>query len=306
MVTQIKQKVNENREEFSKHKQFAENLQTKISNFYLGINGEATQKSEQIKNCGNRLAFETFENEENTTKLASANFCKHRLCPYCAWRWHIKMSKLMQRTFEIIGEKNFHHIVLTIPNIKFLTKEFLLQLREKATKMIKKELKCNDFMISFEITISKEGTFHPHFHCLCILNDNRPTRKFIQTKWAEISNCGNNFAICDIKKCTDNKISQELTKYILKFENSDEINDKKLYIINKAIKGLRKFATGGIIKKAEAQAKKEIERNLFEEMQELSKYDSEVYFFEWFKGNYNLTEIQKVRKETRKSYVIEE
>ncbi len=306
MITQNFEKVNEKKLEFAKHKDFAQNFQTMLANFYKTPTGEESEKAEQIRNCGSRLSFERFFDENDTTKLASANFCKHRLCPFCAWRWHTKTAKLIERTFEIVGNKNFYHLILTIPNVKFLTKEFLIDLRVKATTMMKKILKCKDYFISFEITIDKNGLFHPHFHILCILKENAiPTRKMLQTEWARVSNCGSDYAICKLVECSDNKISQELTKYILKFE-SEEIDPKKLFVINKAIKGLRKFASNGIIKKAEEQAKKELDHEKFIEMQTLSLYDSEVYFYEWFGKSYQLTKQIKITKEERGEFDYEE
>lgn len=297
MITQKIQKINKI-EEFTKHKIFAKELQTIISSFYKDANkeNELSQKGESIIKCGSNLYFEHFFDKENTTRLAGANFCKHRLCPYCAWRWHIKYANIIEQTFKILGQKDFYHLVLTIPNVKYLNKEFLINLRQNATEFMKKSLKCNDYMISFEITIDTNGNFHPHYHILCILKE-KPTRKFIQTEWAKIANCGK-YAICNIKKCTDNKISQELTKYILKFEN-DKIEESKIFIINKALKGLRKFATNGIIKRAEKEAKRQIQAETFDKIQKLQEYDSEILFYEWIGQAYSLKSSQKLSKEDR-------
>lgn len=296
MITQKEQKVND-LNEFTKHKIFAKELQETLSKFYYDeVNKKYSKKGINILNCGNSLTFERFFDDNNTTRLAGANFCKHRLCPYCAWRWHIKYASIIERTFQILKEKNFYHLVLTIPNVKYINKEFLINLRQNSTEFMKKSLKCEDYMISFEITIGKDGTFHPHYHILCILNE-KPTKKYIQTEWAKIANCGN-YAICDIKKCTDNRISQELTKYILKFEN-DKIESDKIFIIDKALKGLRKFATNGTIKKAEAEAKKQIQRETFDKIQNLQEYDSELLFYEWLGQAYQLKTTQKIDKKDR-------
>ena len=176
---------------YKNHKNFAKALQATLANFYKDHihQGELSQKGQSISKCGTHLEFERFKDPERTTRLAGANFCKHRLCPFCAWRWHLKYSLILQKTFEILGQKDFYHLVLTIPNVKYINKEFLINLKKNATNFIKKSLFCNDFMISFEITIDEGGNFHPHFHILCIL-DKQPTRKFLQTEWAHVANCG--------------------------------------------------------------------------------------------------------------------
>ena len=298
MITQNFENVNY-LDEYSNHKNFAKELQSILANFYKDRyhETELSQKGQSILSCGSHLEFERFKNDEQTTRLAGANFCKHRLCPFCAWRWHLKYSAILQRTFQILGEHNFYHLVLTIPNVKFINKEFLINLKKNATKSVKKSLFCEDYMMSFEITIDVNGNFHPHFHILCIL-DKPPTRKFLQTEWARVANCGN-YAICNIKKCTDNKISMELTKYIIKFED-EKISANKLFVINKAIKGLKKFSTNGRIKKAEEMAKMQLQAEMFDKIQELQQFDSEMLFYEWIGSCYNLKktiEIPKNQKE---------
>lgn len=297
MITQKTQKINKI-EEFSLHKNFAKQMQSILASFYKdpAKENELSTKGESILKCGSNLFFEHFFNEENTTRLASANFCKHRLCPFCAWRWHIKYASIIEKTFEILGQHEFYHLVLTIPNVKYINKEFLINLRQNSTEFMKKTLKCEDYLISFEITIGKDETFHPHYHILCILK-NKPTRKFLQTEWSKTANCGK-YAICDIKKCTDKRISQELTKYILKFENNS-ISESKIFILNKALKGLRKFATNGIIKKAEKTAKVQLQAEVFDKIQKLQEFDSELLFYKWIGQAYQLQETQHISKNDR-------
>lgn len=270
--------------QFETHKKFASNIQNTLAEIYAN-----TDKGARIEQCGNSLVFERFHNDEHTTTLNSANFCKHKLCPYCAWRWHKRNANILDKSFEILQNQNFYHLVLTIPNVNFLTKEFLITLRQNATKFVKQVMKSKDYFMSFEITVDKNGKFHPHYHIIIILN-NVPTKKEIQTEWAKYSNCGNNYAICDIKPCTDKKISFELTKYIIKFDN-ETLDKKSLYIIEKATKGIRKFATSGKIKIAEEKAKNLIQQEAFNKMQELKIYDSDLLFYEWFSKSYQLKEI---------------
>lgn len=283
MITEQEQKVNEILEDFSKHKSFAIKLQNMLADSYK-VAGKETTKGVYVRNCGSSLIFKRYHDEANTIQLDSANFCKNRLCPFCAWRWHLKYSRIIEKAFNILELQNFYHLVLTIPNVTDLSKKFLLDLRQKATYFLKNVLKCKDYMISFEITIDKFGRYHPHYHIISIFKK-PPTRKFLQTEWAKVSKCNNKYAICDIKKCSDNKVSQELTKYILKFEDC-EINMEQLRTIDSALFGTRKFSTSGAIKKAETEAKMEIEIQNQDEIAELSAYDSELLFFKWFEGSY--------------------
>ena len=102
MIANKNEFVNENIEEFAKHKKFAEKLQTTLANVYVGLNAQKkkpvmAKKGYNILDCGNSLAFQRYSNEDNTTTLHSANFCKHKLCPMCAWRWHLKQSRIISK-----------------------------------------------------------------------------------------------------------------------------------------------------------------------------------------------------------------
>ena len=296
----VKQNERDYLKEFEEHKNFADKIQKTLASFYKRpVKGSKIYEEEysttgiSLLNCGNYLSFRKFHDEQHTTKLNSANFCKHKLCPFCAWRWHLKNSAILSKAFELLGSQEYFHLVLTIPNVKFLNKEFILGLREKATKFVKKFLNIQDYFLSFEITIDEQGNFHPHYHIILIKSkDEFPTKKALQSKWAYFANTGTNFAICDLKKCNNSKISLELTKYILKFNGAD-IREDKLFIVNNALKGIRKFSSSGIIKKAIDEAKKEIDKAKFDEMQKLKKYDSDIEFFEWLGSNYRLKEILK-------------
>lgn len=298
MVTNKNEIVNEKVGEFEKHKQFALKIQNTLAQLYsYEESGEQKffSKGANVMNCGHSLVFQKYLNEEQTTTLASANFCKHKLCPMCAWRWHIKQSAILEKTFELLEEQNYYHLVLTIPNVPYLTKEFLLGLKVKSAEFMQKIAKSKDYFIGFEITIDQNKKYHPHFHIVYIDHNEKPlTRKYIQTEWAKIANTGTNYAIAKQTKCTGEKVSMELTKYILKFDNI-EPTVQQLKVIDIATKGLRKFSTSGKIKQAEFNAKRIIDKEKFEKLSELANYDSIIEMYKWLGQSYNLIEMREER-----------
>lgn len=289
MLTQKQTKVNEKIDDFIKHKNFALQIQKALAeNNRNKITNKLTRKGENILNCGTSLEFQHYFDPNDTRTLHTANFCKNKLCPMCAWRYHIKNSVILQKTFEILGKQDYYHLVLTIPNTKFITKEFLVKLREKASIFMEKIAKSIDYLISFEITIDKNKYFHPHYHIIYINKLQQPlTRKKIQTEWAKIANTGTNYAIAKQTKCTNNNIALELTKYILKFEDI-EPEQNILKIIDMATKSTKKICARGVILEAKKQAEKELDKEKFEIMQNLKIYDSEIEWFKWFNGTYHL------------------
>ena len=289
MLTQKQTKVNEKIDDFIRHKNFALQIQKALAeNNRNKITNKLTRKGENILNCGTSLEFQHYFDPNDTRTLHTANFCKNKLCPMCAWRYHIKNSVILQKTFEILGKQDYYHLVLTIPNVKFITKEFLVKLREKASIFMEKIAKSIDYLISFEITIDKDKKFHPHYHIIYINKLDKPlTRKTIQTEWAKIANTGTNYAIAKQTKCTNNNIALELTKYILKFEDV-EPEQNILKIIDMATKSTKKICARGMILEAKKQAEKELDKEKFEIMQNLKIYDSEIEWFKWFNGTYHL------------------
>lgn len=294
MITQKKIEVNEKVENFEIHKKFALNIQRLLAGMYKSkVTNNLTTKSENILNCGSSLEFRHYYDNEDTRTLERAGFCKHKLCPMCAWRYHIKQSGVLQRAFDILGKQDYYHLILTIPNIKFMTHEFLVNLREKAGVFMEKVAKSVDYFMSFEITIDKDKKYHPHFHIIYINHLDKPlTRKKIQTEWAKVANTGTNYAIGKQIKCTSNKISMELTKYILKFEDI-EPNLEMLKVIDLATKGMKKICSRGEILKATKEARRIIDREKFEKMQELKLYENELEWYLWFNGTYQKQELPK-------------
>lgn len=292
MITKNLEFVNEKIDNFSVHKNFALDFQRKLSNLYkqdIQYTDKQSKKAENILNCGNFLAFIKYNDPKETSRLYGANFCKHKLCPMCAWRAHIKNSVKFERAFKMLPEHEYYHLVLTIQNVPHITKDFIINLRRKATQFIKKSMKVNDFFLSFELTIGNDGKYHPHYHIIYYKDGTTYTKKWLQTEWANVCNYGRQYQIVNNKKCNKNTISRELTKYILKFEDINP-NEQQLRVIDTALKGIRKYSSNGTFKIAQYNAECEIDKEDFEKLFELDQYSAEVSFYKWLNDNYIITE----------------
>lgn len=312
MITQKRESVNAfsnndidkicNIDKFNDKKRIALDLQGLLATFYLKENydkktGETistlSKQGQNILNCGNDLLFKRYNNEEKTTVLDHANFCKARLCPYCAWRWHLKYTRILNKVFELIDHNGFYHLVLTCKNLKHISNEFLKEFKTKAVYFIKQKLKVKNYLIAFEMTLSENGEYHPHYHIVLDLNaQNKPTKKEMQTQWAKILDNGQKYAIVDLKKCYGSRVSQELTKYILKCDFK-KLSRDKLEQIFYATKGIKKFSTGGIFKELIVKAKEIIENDNSEKKKMLEEYDNQRLFYKWIQSTarYVLTDI---------------
>ena len=144
--------------------------------------GEACQalgqdkRAERVLNCGSYLVFLVcIENKEHPKKLASARFCKDRLCSMCQWRRSLRQFKTsVQLGHELLRRQptyKFLFLTLTVPNVKleelsgaldhiFESWRRLYQ-RQEVRKVVKAYLR------TLEVTYNHlEDTWHPHLHAL--------------------------------------------------------------------------------------------------------------------------------------------
>lgn len=265
---------------FAEHKKFAQSIQLQIASFLSGA------KRDRVLSCGDYLELSKYKDPLNTTKLSSANFCKNRLCPMCAWRDHLKLFEPLTQAVNTLNDKELYHIVLTIPNQKYLTKDFFTSFKEKAVAFLRKDIGINDYIMSLEITVSEIGDYHPHFHILAIASDleNR-ARRDLQYKWAQRLKVNRSWVILYVEKA-DNTTLNELTKYIVKFE-SKSTPTEKLQGIYLATKGIRRYSLAGAFKTAYKTAQLILKIQKTDEKTELLKYGQpEIEFYKWLGTGY--------------------
>jgi plasmid rolling circle replication initiator protein Rep len=254
------------------------------------------QKARAVKECGTFLMFKQYKDAKATAQLASANFCKNPLCPMCAWRKHIKNSNIMSYAMEEIGGK-VSHLVLAVPNTKYITRERLLNLKERAVSFIKGQLGCENYYTSLEIVASDAG-FHPHMHILLetekyfqvseefIKDFSQRWKKHFDKKDNEIYNRaydGYTFFVRGITGDYQGAL-QEVTKYVVKAET--KIDTAYTEQLADAVFGVRKTSAGGSFKKAIKAGKVDalIETEKF--FRELSAYEWEYQIYNFINGRY--------------------
>ena len=254
------------------------------------------QKARAVKECGSFLMFKQYKDPQSTAQLASANFCKNPLCPMCAWRKHIKNSNIMSYAIEEIKGK-VSHLVLAVPNTKNITRERLINLKERAVSFVKGQLNCENYYTSLEIVASDAG-FHPHIHILIESDDyfkvseefikdfSQKWKKHFDKKDTEIYDRSYDGYTFYIRGITDDYQGalQEVTKYVVKAETKiDTANTAQLA---DAVYGVRKTSAGGNFKKAIKVGKTDalIETEKF--FRELSQYDWEYQIYNFINGRY--------------------
>lgn len=164
-----------------------------IANAYAGTAYD--KYFERMSSCGGwlRFALVPTESGEVVHKLQSAHFCHVRHCPICQWRrslmWRARVFRVMPRIIADYLGKRFVYLTLTVRNCEIdQLGETLTHMSESWQRLSqRKQFPALGWLRTTEVTRGKDGTAHPHFHALLMVNSNYFKKHYIsQKKWIEL------------------------------------------------------------------------------------------------------------------------
>lgn len=148
----------------------------KVSCHYFG--SEFQNYSDRIYDCSEFLDFKLvpdLELGELKMKLNSARFCRVRHCPVCQWRrslmWKAKAYKVLPKIIAEFPTYRWLFVTLTLRNCPIEDlRSTLTWMHESFKRMTKlKDFPAVGWIKSTEVTRGKDGSAHPHFHCLLMV-----------------------------------------------------------------------------------------------------------------------------------------
>lgn len=197
-------------------------------------------------------------------KLFQATFCHVRHCPVCSWRRTLRNTA---RFFEKIPELKQQHptarflfLTLTVPNCA------PGELRSKISEMNKawkrlielKSFPAIGWIRTVEVTRSKSGQAHPHFHALLMVPASYFSRGYLShEKWLGMwqqSMRDESITQVDIRTVKPKIEGQDLHAAVvetLKYSTkvTDAFEDPNwLYVMTEQLHKMRFIASGGILK----------------------------------------------------------
>jgi len=135
--------------------------------------------AERMASCSGRLRFgwETCqESGESSLRLREAHFCRVRHCPTCQWRrslmWQARFYQALPAIVQEQPKARWIFLTLTVRNCDITDLGDTLSQMNKAFQRLKdrKEFKpVLGWIRTTEVTKGKDGTAHPHFHCLLMV-----------------------------------------------------------------------------------------------------------------------------------------
>lgn len=132
---------------------------------------------ERVTECSKWLEFalKASETGEMDFKLFSCYFCRVRFCPVCQWRkslmWRARFLKAVPRIISDYPKSRYIFLTLTVRNCQPKELRQTVKLMNNAWNKLRhrKSFPAIGFVRGLEVTRGKDGSAHPHFHCLLMV-----------------------------------------------------------------------------------------------------------------------------------------
>ena len=145
----------------------------------LWVNPDRRSRATRVRECAKVLGFawgSDRDTGECKFKLQTAAFCRVRGCPVCEWRkslmWRARFYQALPKIQEEYPKARWVFLTLTVRNCELEELGDTLKAMNEAWGRLRKrkEFKLVDGWIrATEITRGKDGSAHPHFHCLLMV-----------------------------------------------------------------------------------------------------------------------------------------
>ena len=135
---------------------------------------------ERLNDCSRLLEFALKQDTDSNSlfKLQGAKFCRVRWCPVCQWRkslmWKSRFYKAVPAIRADYPTFKFLFLTLTVRNCEVHDlRKTIDWMRNSWRKLLaRKKFPAKGFVRAVEVTKSKSGLAHPHFHCILIVPSN--------------------------------------------------------------------------------------------------------------------------------------
>ncbi|MEL7245350.1 MAG: protein rep [Cyanobacteria bacterium J06641_2] len=244
-----------------------------VERYYRG--SEFNDYSSRVHSCSEFLDFRLVPEDENglmKLKLNSARFCRVRHCPVCQWRrslmWKAKAYKVLPVIVKDYPKYRWLFLTLTLRNCQITElRETLTWMHESFKRMTKlKVFPAVGWIKSTEVTRGKDGSAHPHFHCLLMVRPGYFGKNYMkQAEWVALwKKCLriDYNPILDVQAVKKGAQPMSLIPELLKYctKESDLVADREWFLeLTRQMHKMRAVSTGGILKQYLHELEKEPE-----------------------------------------------
>lgn len=271
ILTQTLDFVKDKKESEEKFKKWTEKKKQNIVIADKMIDAGFKKRGAFMRDCGTFLQYKVCP-DCGKSFISSANLCRDRLCPTCAWRLSLKRFAEMCQVMNSINESDLGcagFLTLTVRNCKPENLRYTIQKMNEDWNRMLSGRKIKPMLLgwakSLEITYNeKTNLFHPHFHVIILFNDflgEGETNILFRKAWTKATRLPyepiTDFRMIDGTKeslASDNdniyNAILETFKYSVKDHELESMPLQTFRDFVLAIQGLRFVSFGGIIKQA--------------------------------------------------------
>ncbi|NES72713.1 MAG: protein rep [Okeania sp. SIO2D1] len=236
----------------------------KVANHYRG-DEDFGNYANRIDFCSQLLDFRLVPDGSDgdyKLKLAASRFCRVRHCPVCQWRrsmkWKAKAYNLLPKIVRDFPKHRWLFLTLTVKNCPITELRRTLDWMNVAWRRFikRKVFPAIGWVRSTEVTRGKDGSAHPHFHCLLLVSPGYFAGKnyLKQFQWVELwQKCLriDYKPILDVRPVKRGSQPMDLIPELLKYcvKESDMVKDKDWFLeLTHQMHKMRCVVTGGVVK----------------------------------------------------------
>lgn len=214
------------------------------------------------RSCGSYLKFGVLR--AGSVKLVDANFCRQRLCPQCSFRRSLRAYAHISRCIDWVTTWNtglqFAFLTLTVRNVEGPELSVALSAMADAYN----RFLANKAVVSriagairtTEVTVSKDNTYHPHYHLILALPDSyyQRGRYWTTEQWAKAWKTAGGYNYTPITHIQaihgQDKAVKETAKYAVKpgdlLSGPPDLIDERVFMLQRGLHRKRLLSYSGV------------------------------------------------------------
>lgn len=267
----------------------------KVANHYR--ESEFKQYVTRIDFCSQLLDFRLVpdaDQGELKLKLSSARFCRVRTCPVCQWRrslmWKAKAYKVLPKIVKDFPTHRWLFVTLTVKNCQITElKETLTWMNKSWQRLTQlKTWPAEGWLRSTEVTRGRDGSAHPHFHCLLMVKPGYFGKNYIkQTQWVEMWRRSLRIdynPVLDVQAVKKGQQPMQLVPELLKYcvKESDLVVDREWFIeLTRQLHKMKAVVVGGMLRQYLRELEQEPEDLIGEDEKGEGDVDEGHLYFGW-------------------------
>jgi plasmid rolling circle replication initiator protein Rep len=201
--------------------------------------------------------------------------------------WKAKAYKVLPKIVEAYPSHRWVFLTLTQKNAPIVElRETLKQMNRGFQRLVQlKAFPGVGWLRSTEVTRGRDGSAHPHFHCLLLVQRSYFGKNYIkQDEWVEMWRKSMRLdynPVLDVQAIKQGSKPMELVPELLKYctKESDLVADREWFLeLTRQMHKMRAIATGGVLKEYLKELEQEPEDLIGESESPEAQEDSSLYF----------------------------